>query len=122
VTAEEAVKRALEEPTLAAALAWVAIWENDRAVQQALRGDRGFDGRLWDTCFEMLFKRVLEGWRAKVERVEQVDPIPPRPLPTPLYPEAWPDSWQAGATMAVIRAISTEIQRLRADVARLMEG
>ena len=57
------VERACEEPTLADALSWIAVWENDRVVRQALRneksGERGVDGSQWDTCFKWLFEQVL---------------------------------------------------------------
>lgn len=61
---QEAVERACSEPTLVDALAWIAVWEADRAVKQALRNEktaqRGPDGRQWDTCFKLAFQWVLE--------------------------------------------------------------
>lgn len=69
----EAVKHACQEPTLADALAWIAVWENDRAVKQAIRnkesGERNPDGSLWDTCFRRCFEEVLAQYpRASIER------------------------------------------------------
>lgn len=62
---KEAVDRAVQEPTLVEALTWAAIWENDRAVRQALRGERGPDGQLWDTCFKLVFQEVMDAWEIK---------------------------------------------------------
>jgi len=65
----EAVARACKEPTLPDALAWISVWENDRAVKQALRnteqGIRNPDGSLWDTCFRVCFEMVLREWEKK---------------------------------------------------------
>lgn len=42
------------------ALTHLAIWENDRAVRQALRDERDPNtGALWDTCFRYIFKSLL---------------------------------------------------------------
>lgn len=46
--------------TLLDALSHVALWENERAVRQALRGVRDpSTGQLWDTCFRYAFEAVL---------------------------------------------------------------
>jgi len=37
MTFDAAVERALQEPTLVEALTWIAVWDCDRAVRQALR-------------------------------------------------------------------------------------
>ncbi len=71
MNAQEAVKRALKEDTLAKALSSVALYDCERAIQQARRffetGERtGADGAGWDTCFEHLFTQVLEQWEASV--------------------------------------------------------
>jgi hypothetical protein len=73
VNITEAVKRACQEPTLADALAWIAVWENDRAVKQAIRnhvlGEQNPDGSLWDTCFRRCFEEVLASFpHASIER------------------------------------------------------
>lgn len=52
---QEAVKRACQEPSLSEALSWIAIWETDRAVRQALA-----TGGLYETCFKVCFDEVLE--------------------------------------------------------------
>lgn len=64
-----AVLRACREPTLVDALSWIAIWESDRAVRQALEQQRtgigtATPGQAWDTCFKFCFKRVLEDWQS----------------------------------------------------------
>lgn len=64
---DEAIKRALEEPTLIKALSWIAVWESERAIQQARRYfetkvPTGSHGGGWDTCFEYCFNRVSEAW------------------------------------------------------------
>ena len=57
---DEVVRRT-KTMSLIDALVHVAIWENDRAVRQALRGDRDPNtGQLWDTCFRRCFEAVLE--------------------------------------------------------------
>lgn len=53
-TLDNLVLRATLEPTLEKALSWIAVWECDRAVSQARKNTT------WETCFELLFKRVLE--------------------------------------------------------------
>jgi len=50
---------ATKDMNLLDALVHVAIWENDRAVKQALRGERDVDGKLWDTCFRTALGSVL---------------------------------------------------------------
>lgn len=62
---QEAVKKACEEPTMLDALSWIAVWESERAIQQAhkfLSGEteRDTDGKGWDTCFKFLFQQVME--------------------------------------------------------------
>jgi len=63
VNLESAVARACEEPTLLDALTWIAIWEAERAIQQALEQQRtGISTAAagsWDTCFRTAFQRVL---------------------------------------------------------------
>jgi hypothetical protein len=68
----EAVARACEEPTLERALGWIVIWENGRAVEQALEAERtGVStaahadiGAKWDTCFDICIREVMKAWRA----------------------------------------------------------
>ena len=64
---EEAAQKACEEPTLTDALAWIAVWESERAIKQALEhhktgARRGSNGAAWDTCFKACFKRVMKVW------------------------------------------------------------
>ncbi len=64
MTFDEAINRACEEPTLVSALAWIAIWDADRAIQQARLFDKtGVSTAAygnWDHCVEYLFKQVFE--------------------------------------------------------------
>ncbi len=69
---DDAVAQSLKEPTLAKALSLIATWDNERAVRQAMR-NVGSDNRkdtshggLWDTTFEYLFTRVLDGWQLMI--------------------------------------------------------
>lgn len=70
--AHEAVERACQEPTLAEALSWIAVWETERVVRQVREFDRtgvstasrAADGAQWDTCFLVLFKDVLARYGA----------------------------------------------------------
>lgn len=70
MTLREAVARACQEPTLLDALAWIAIWETERVVQQAIRneksGERNPDGSQWDTCFKLSFQDVMSTWNARI--------------------------------------------------------
>jgi hypothetical protein len=63
---QDAVGRALQEPTLIKALSFIALWESERVVQQAKTffetGKRGPDGQGWDTCFEYCFNQVQEAY------------------------------------------------------------
>lgn len=59
---KELIAEACEQPTLLKALSWIAVWENDRAVKQALRGEIGPNGQTWDTTFEFLFKEVMDAY------------------------------------------------------------
>lgn len=70
----EALDRACQEPSLLDALTWMAVWENDRAVHQALRnkesGERTPEGGLWETCFRHSFQRLLEHWtKTQAEKI-----------------------------------------------------
>jgi hypothetical protein len=62
---DEAVRKACEQPSLVDALSWIAVWESERAIQQARRffetgvSTTGTD-RGWDTCFKFCFQLVLE--------------------------------------------------------------
>lgn len=54
-------ERRLERAALLDELVAVAIRENDRAVKQALRGEREpTTGALWETCFRQAFSQVLQ--------------------------------------------------------------
>jgi hypothetical protein len=54
------VLKQVEGWSLLDALVHVAIWENDRTVKQALRGERNpHTLQLWETCFRHAFETVL---------------------------------------------------------------
>lgn len=60
----EAVERACQEKTLSEALTWIAIWEAERAIAQALEWQRAgittaAQGN-WDLCFGVCFQAVIE--------------------------------------------------------------
>jgi len=66
---DEAVAWACKEPTPVKALSAIAIWENDRAVSQAIRHratgvSTASRGGGWDTCFEYCFQRVVDKWQS----------------------------------------------------------
>jgi hypothetical protein len=70
INIDSAVKRACDEPTLLKALSWIAIWESERAIAQALTWQKtgmrtGSHGGAWDTCFEHCFALVAEAWKKK---------------------------------------------------------
>lgn len=67
---DEAVKKACEEPTLAKALAWIAIWESERVV----RFVREHLNQPWDTCFKLCFERVLERYTITHGAIPAYDP------------------------------------------------
>lgn len=52
----EIVEQSCKQSTLAAALAYVAIWETERVVKQARQNPT------WDTCFEYIFNCVIDQW------------------------------------------------------------
>jgi hypothetical protein len=65
---DEAVAKACLEPTLLDALTWIAVWESERAIQQAKKffetGERtGSNGAGWDTCFKVCFEKVMQTWK-----------------------------------------------------------
>ena len=67
MTFDQLVERAVQEPTLAEALSWVATLENERAIAQAKRAlqtgvSTATPGQQWDTCFTFLFNKVLDAW------------------------------------------------------------
>jgi hypothetical protein len=69
-TLDEAVARAMQEPTLAKALSSLAIWETERVVAQVREYDRtgkstASHGGGWDTCFEVAFHVLLDQWSKK---------------------------------------------------------
>ena len=67
---KEATNRALQEESLLDAITFMAIWENDRAVKQAIRNyeseERNPDGSMYDTCFRSAFQYLL----SKYEQTE----------------------------------------------------
>jgi hypothetical protein len=64
---DAAVARACEEPTLVDALSWIAVWESERAIRQAIEWKRtgvstASHGGGWDTCFKHCFEAVMARW------------------------------------------------------------
>lgn len=79
---DEAVNRACEEPTLVDALTWIAIWENDRAVRQALltnerrrmgvpNASTASHGGDWDSSFKRCFEAVFAAWKASAKPIRE---------------------------------------------------
>ena len=75
-----AIKRALDESSLTAAFASVALWECDRAVRQAVHSyqnaTRTPDGGTYETCFKFAFTELLKAWNAQ-RSAEEREPPPP---------------------------------------------
>ena len=66
----QAVARACQEASLVDALTFIAVWESERAIEQARQFDRtgiptGSDGAGWDTCFRSCFMAVMKAWDIK---------------------------------------------------------
>lgn len=64
---QEAVNRACREASLVEALTWIAVWETERAIDQAVEFGRtgirtGSNGAAWDTCFRVCFEAIMEAW------------------------------------------------------------
>ena len=69
---KEAVSRACQEPTLEDALNWIAVWECERAISQAVEYKKtgistAGHGKGWDTCFKICFQNVLKHWGSKLK-------------------------------------------------------
>lgn len=67
---KDQIAEACKEPTLAKALAHIAVWEAERAIGQAfyLRDhpeEIGPDGQGWHTCFAFMFDKLIEAYNAK---------------------------------------------------------
>ena len=67
---QELIDDACKEDTLIKAMAYVAIWESERVLDEAVKVMRGekprdADGQGWSTCFEFLFKEVMEQYTVK---------------------------------------------------------
>lgn len=58
---ESAVERAVDEPTLEEALAWMAGWEQDRVTLKK--------APVMETAFAHAFSKVLECWKEKSDEV-----------------------------------------------------
>jgi len=68
----EAVIKACKEKTLLDALSFIAIWESERAIQQALEFNKtkvstSSEGKCWDTCFKVCFESVIKQWQKESE-------------------------------------------------------
>jgi hypothetical protein len=60
---EEAVITACQESTLVKALSWIAVWESERVIAQAIKAKKSLSmAAQWDTCFEVCFKAVIYRW------------------------------------------------------------
>jgi hypothetical protein len=69
-TFSDAITRACEESTLVDALSWIALWECERVIPVAHKHMPGNEKlgsyeRGWDTCFNYLFKEVMEEYSVK---------------------------------------------------------
>jgi len=62
----ELIVRALQEPNLIAALSFVAVWDTERAIEQARRNN--FES--WETCTRFLFTEVVNAWNARDGDIE----------------------------------------------------
>lgn len=61
---EEALKVAVEQPTLLDALTWICVWESERVIDQArFRYGSGVNGAGWDTCFKYCIEQVMQTYR-----------------------------------------------------------
>ena len=77
VDLNEAVTVACREETLVDALTYIAVWDSERAVRQAIENyktkvilsSEGTFGFVWDTCFKVCFEAVILKWQ-KEERDE----------------------------------------------------
>ena len=65
---DEAIERACQEPTLREALVWIAIWDADRAVQQAK------ENPTWETTFGVCFQRVMARYAQK-QKAQNTFPV-----------------------------------------------
>lgn len=88
----EAMERALKEPTLVDALSWMATRCNEFAVRQALRNvgpaNRDANGALWETTFKYDFTELLRNWGIAPECPKgavAAAPQEPKPFPILLY-------------------------------------
>jgi len=57
---DEAVKKALQQPTLVDALSWICLWESERIVKRAMTN---YGYRANDTCFRLCIERVIKAWK-----------------------------------------------------------
>lgn len=60
---EDLIERALMEPTIEEALAWICMWDTERAIQQALRNQG--TGKGWETCSLFFIRQVTKAWNEK---------------------------------------------------------
>lgn len=72
VNLDQAVNKACEEKTLVEALTWIAVWETERVIKRVREYDKtgistASDGKCWDTCFTLCFKKTMEKWNEKPE-------------------------------------------------------
>ncbi len=64
----------MNAPSLLDALVRVAIEESERAIAQALRGERDVHtGALWETCFRRSFEQILNEWRIQGNECQHHD-------------------------------------------------
>jgi len=116
---DEAVSRACEEPTLAKALEWIAVWENDRAVRQALDFVRtgvstASDGQKYDTAFRHCFETVFARWVAPEKRVDVRVREAIRVLRSAFPPKDQDEVGHAANLGKVTQIVCDEVERLAA--------
>jgi len=63
---DEAVKTAVQQPTLVDALTWICVWESERIVKQVrFNFGSGANGAGWDTCFKTCIEHVIAAYKEK---------------------------------------------------------
>ena len=76
----EAVTVACREETLVDALTYIAVWDSERAVRQAIENyktkvtlsSEGTFGFVWDTCFKVCFEAVILKWQKERDETQKL--------------------------------------------------
>lgn len=106
----EDVLAATDGKSLVDALSDIATWENERAVAQALRGNRDpHTGALWDTCFRYAFSRLFERRSQSAK-----PPLQPGDRVVLLKAQMWPGLNDKG-TGATVERLSEGLVQLTVD-------